>query len=68
MSVSVSLTDFNLQPIAERTSPILPLRFQVRLPNALKGMWFRPKRQRDGRSPRQAKVSAPERGRKSHVT
>ncbi len=37
------------------------------LPNALTGMRFRPTRQRERRSPRQAKVPAPERGRKSHV-
>ncbi len=66
-SLSVSLTDFNLQFLAERTSLVLPLRFQFGLPNALKSMGFGPKRQRDGRGPRQAKVSAPERGRKSHV-
>src|SRR5208282_5000400 len=48
-----------LQPAAEGRSPVLPLRFQVGLCNSLRGMWWRPTRQRDRRSPRQATVPAP---------
>src|SRR5271157_6009021 len=35
--------------------------------HAVNGMWFRPMRQRDRRSPRQTKVPVLERGRKSHA-
>ena len=40
--MSLSLNDFNLQFLAERTSPVLPLRFQVGPPNALKACGFGP--------------------------
>ncbi len=67
VAARLDLTLLSAEPIAERRPPVLPLRSQVCLPNALKRVWFLPTRQRDRRSPRQAKVTAPERGRKSHA-
>jgi len=70
--------NFNSKTVADRVAARLDLTFLSAvataedttarvLPNALKSMWLRPTRQRDRRSPRQAKVPAPEQGRISHA-